>query len=130
MFRFDIEDRKGLEIVILTALLTFQDANEVIDDGSLTPNLGSKPPLRPSSSSEIVPVPPPKPAPRTGVQRIAEMQALRNEINEITVAEECEVMDYASYCSSLLLVSSDGNSSLTPSASQCALRTMLCYLLP
>ena len=27
--RFDIEDRKGLEIVILTALLTFQDSSDI-----------------------------------------------------------------------------------------------------
>ncbi|KAF9018626.1 hypothetical protein BDZ89DRAFT_1073763 [Hymenopellis radicata] len=75
--RFEIEDRKGLEIVILTALLTFQDANEAHHST-------------------------PKDESPTPAHRIAELQALRGEFNEVTVEQEGEVADYAQYCWNLL----------------------------
>jgi hypothetical protein len=109
--RFDIDDRKGLEIVILTTLLTFQDSNEAVHSGEAPP-----PPSNPLSraasalvgtpmapnTSERAPAPPPKPAPKTGIERIAELQALQGEYNEIIVSGEGDVPDYAQYCSKLL----------------------------
>ncbi|KAF8992577.1 hypothetical protein BDZ89DRAFT_1086162 [Hymenopellis radicata] len=102
--RFDIEDRKGLEIVILTALLTFQDANEAHHstpkDESPTPILGAR--KTPKDTPTPPPLPPPRPPAKTGVDRIAELQALRGEFNEVTVEQEGEVADYAQYCWNLL----------------------------
>jgi hypothetical protein len=107
MASFDIEDRKGLEIVILTALLTFQDSSDAYhppreespsSNSSILPVLGSR------KTSEGLPLRPPKPAPKTGVERIAEMQALRKEVNEVTVDDEGSVNDYARYCANLLQV--------------------------
>jgi hypothetical protein len=107
--RFDIEDRKGLEIVILTALLTFQDVNETYH----TPEAVPSPSPSGSSKKQSAPItlvattppqPPPKPAPKKGVERIAEMQAIRGEYNEIMVEDEGQVNDYANYCSRLLEV--------------------------
>ncbi|PFH51927.1 hypothetical protein AMATHDRAFT_46710 [Amanita thiersii Skay4041] len=120
--RFDINDRKGLEIVILTALLTFQDYNESYhprNEGSTPGFLGvrrtssgnqpaststapspiSAMPLSPEISP---PQPPPKPAPKMGIDKIAEMQALRGEVNEVVVEEDGMVNDYAQYCFNLL----------------------------
>ncbi|KZT21173.1 hypothetical protein NEOLEDRAFT_1074096 [Neolentinus lepideus HHB14362 ss-1] len=116
--RFDIEDRKGLEIVILTALLTFGDTNETYDPPGDAPPPYTDPIPSSSSSASInnvdvdlrqlmeylnkPPTPPPKPAPKTGVDRIAELQAMRDEINEVTVEDEGLCADYAQYCFSLL----------------------------
>ena len=101
--RFDINDRKGLEIVILTALLTFQDLSGAYHEpnagGNTPPSLNRQP-----SSNTSAPPPPPKPAPKTGVERIVEMQAMRGEINEITVEDEVGASDYAEYCAQLLQV--------------------------
>ena len=121
---FDIEDRKGLEIVILTALLTFQDSNETYH----TPKEGNTPtstptpapaPAPPASAvaaaaaaaSSGPPAIPPRPAPRHGLERVAEMHAVRNALgegdaNEVHVWEECDVEDYAQYAERLLNVSS------------------------
>lgn len=133
---FDIADRKGLEIVILTALLTFQDTNEAYHtrdapySDSESKLLPTTPPLnivapRPSifglrrtSETRLDPPPaevpalpmlPPRPERRTGVERIAEMHALRaaqgeGEANEVEVAEEGRVEDYALYAEKLLQV--------------------------
>lgn len=111
--RFDIDDRKGLEIVILTALLTFQDANEAVHSGE-APSPPTNPLSRAASAfvgspmtpaaGERAPAPPPKPAPKTGIDRIAELQALQGEYNEIVVSGEGDVTDYAQYCSKLLEV--------------------------
>ncbi|KAM6496979.1 hypothetical protein JOM56_007452 [Amanita muscaria] len=114
--RFDIQDRKGLEIVILTALLTFQDLAEInpsdalakgrkVSDGQLatSPTNGLPAPM-PINTIDLMPPPPPppKPAPKTGIDRIAEIQALRGEINEVVVEDEGTVADYAQYCFNLL----------------------------
>ncbi|KAF8967649.1 hypothetical protein BDZ97DRAFT_1656154 [Flammula alnicola] len=108
--RFDIDDRKGLEIVVLTALLTFQDANEAHH----TPEPSASPgnPLTRVASSfagtsvpsndDAPPLPPPKPAPKTGIDRIAELQAIKGEYNEIIVNGEGNIQDYAEYCTKLL----------------------------
>ncbi|KAI0351868.1 hypothetical protein OH77DRAFT_1438977 [Trametes cingulata] len=127
--RFEINDRKGLEIVILTALLTFQDLNETYH----SPQAGTSPSGSPSESSTTLvpaaatglasrlglsrqpsqllstppPAVPPKPAPRTGVDRVAEIHAVRaaqgeGDANEIEVGEECTVDDYALYAERLL----------------------------
>jgi len=109
---FDIDDRKGLEIVILTALLTFQDANDSYHSqgASSNPLLGMGIRRRSSAQGSVEntspppPPPPPKPARKTGVDRIAEMQAIRGEYNEITIEDEGNIDDYAQYCLNLFEV--------------------------
>jgi hypothetical protein len=100
----------------LTALLTFQDANEAQRKPDLTPpllssSIPSNKALSPAASaartlqpSDMPPPPPPKPAPRTGVDRIVEMQAMEGEYNEIIISDEGNVHDYAEYCNTLLQV--------------------------
>ncbi|EGO20541.1 hypothetical protein SERLADRAFT_476822, partial [Serpula lacrymans var. lacrymans S7.9] len=119
--RFDIEDRKGLEIVILTALLSFRDASDVYHDpnsDTSTPSIAATtlsaiPPApktlfgtasRKTSDPTVLspPAPPPKPAPKTGIERIVEMQLARGEVNEVSVTEEGNVGDYARYCANML----------------------------
>ncbi|KAI8974595.1 hypothetical protein BD414DRAFT_498155 [Trametes punicea] len=127
--RFDINDRKGLEVVILTALLTFQDMNETYHSPrtdvspSTTPSestatlaavsptgLASRLGLSRQPSKVLLSSPPeipPKPAPRTGVERVAELHAIRTaqgeaDANEVEVGEECDVQDYAQYAERLL----------------------------
>ena len=98
MGRFDIADRKGLEIALLTTLLTIQDmaaANNAPADPVVL-----APPVQP----EAPPSPPPRPAPKTGINRIAEMHALRYEPNEVTVNEEGSIEDYGEYAEGLLAV--------------------------
>lgn len=99
--RFEIEDRKGLEIVMLTALLSFQDSSDLFHapSGSATPL--SQPTISRRKATGDPPQLPKKPAPRTGVERIAEMQ---KEVNEVEVGEEGDVGDYAQYCAKLLEV--------------------------
>ncbi|KAL1714580.1 hypothetical protein EV715DRAFT_209253 [Schizophyllum commune] len=99
--RFDIEDRKGLEIVILTALLTFQDANDAYHAAPPTPSRQSSGPI-PSETPASPPPPPPRPEPKSGVDRIAELQAIRGELNEVTVEDEGSFEDYARYSANLL----------------------------
>lgn len=102
--RFDITDRKGLEIVLLTALFTFSDLNE----SHHAPSEG-KPGL-PRRASPGAPPVPPKPEPRVGVERIAEMQAYKGEVNELVVEDEGEVEDYAGHGWNLLQVNCPGYS--------------------
>lgn len=56
------------------------------------------------SANEAPPPPPPRPAPKTGIDRIAELQAMKGEYNEIIVSDEGDINDYAAYCNSLLQV--------------------------
>ncbi|KAG5337242.1 hypothetical protein E4T56_gene12529 [Termitomyces sp. T112] len=110
--RFDINDRKGLEIVILTALLTFSDVNEGYHmPQETTIRSAARTPMAPTTSAvsrqtrlaeEAPPPTPPKPEPKTGVERIAEIQASLGDYNEIFVEEEGQVRHYAEYCSRLL----------------------------
>lgn len=96
--RFDIADRKGLEIVLLTALFTFSDLNEghhAASDGR---------PGNPRQTSSGAPPVPPRPEPRVGVERIAEMQAYKGEVNELVVEDEGEIEDYAAHGWNLLKV--------------------------
>ncbi|KAH7926400.1 hypothetical protein BV22DRAFT_1032896 [Leucogyrophana mollusca] len=113
--RFDVEDRKGLEIVILTALLTFQDQSDTYHEppstsAAVTP--AATPPILKSlttrkasgetTSATTPPARPPKPAPKTGIDRIAELQAGTGEVNQVTIGEEGAIKDYAQYCAKLL----------------------------
>lgn len=94
---FDIADRKGLEVTLLIALLTFQDlhaANHTPPEPVV---------LTPPVQAEAPP-PPPRPAPKTGVDRVAEMHAMRYEPNEVTVNEEGSVENYGEYAEGLLAV--------------------------
>jgi hypothetical protein len=96
--RFDIADRKGLEIVLLTALFTFSDLNENYHAAS------EGRPGNPRRKSSGAPPVPPKPEPRVGVERIAEMQAYQGEVNELVVEDEGEIEDYAAHGWNLLEV--------------------------
>lgn len=146
--RFDVQDRKGLEIVILTALLTFQDTNDAYHTPSPNPppsivTAANLPTIQPSPSlhsrpsffgltrrvseearttaalanqlndlqvrTDVPPVLPPKPAPRTGLNRIADMHAMRvasgeGEANEVIVEGEGSMEEYAQYVESMLKV--------------------------
>ncbi|KAH9990163.1 hypothetical protein BJV77DRAFT_1061040 [Russula vinacea] len=96
--RFDIADRKGLEITLLTTLLTFQDLSATNNAASTEPSV----PSTPSLHAEPAPPLPPRPAPKTGVDRVAEMHAMRYEPNEVTVDGEGSVDDYGEYAEGLL----------------------------
>ncbi|KAI9573766.1 hypothetical protein HD554DRAFT_2012186 [Boletus coccyginus] len=104
--RFDVEDRKGLEIVLLTALLTFQDASDVYHEpnttATATPSTSPTSPVPHKMSASGAPPPPPKPAPKKGIERIAELQLSRGQVNEVTVLEEGAITDYAKHCARLL----------------------------
>ncbi len=117
---FEKDDRKGLEIVMLTALLTFHDANDTYHkDGepTSTPSSGFFGVRRTTAEATVAessaagqsgpPTLPPKPTPRGGIDRIAEMQAIQGEYNEVTVTEEGSIEDYGQYCFNLLQVSID-----------------------
>lgn len=113
--RFDIDDRKGLEIVILTALLTFQDASDSYHEAPNDSNATSaattsalkgftEMTARKVSGGRTYspPVPPPKPGPKKGVEGVAEIQASRGEVNEVLIVDECSAKDYARYCARML----------------------------
>lgn len=118
MNRFDIDDRKGLEIVVLTALMTFHDYNEAHHNPEpasvSSSNIPNSNPLSRvasalkgsavASNDTAPPPPPPRPAPRTGVDRIAEIQTIKGEYNEITVSGEGTIEEYGEYCHTLLQV--------------------------
>ncbi|TFK29766.1 hypothetical protein FA15DRAFT_663948 [Coprinopsis marcescibilis] len=103
--RFDIDDRKGLEIVMLTVLMTFHDANA--NESPSVPSLlgatrAASPVVLTVDAEEAPPPPPPKPDPKSGMDRIAEIQAEHGEYNEVVIGDEGAVLDYAEYCNNLL----------------------------
>jgi len=97
--RFGIEDRKGLEVVILCGLLTFQDYTDGFRNATETPSdrlsrALSTPNLLIAAQTSTPPLPPKTPA-----TMIASLQAQENcDINEIVVGDEAEVKDYVEYC--------------------------------
>ena len=112
---------------MLTALLTFQDTNEAYHAPTPTPPVvaASTKPVTPAPEANVPhtssnippqnngppPVIPPKPAPKTGVERVAELHMIRSlpgegEANEVEIGLEGNVNDYAKYAESLLKVSS------------------------
>ncbi|KAH8832783.1 hypothetical protein DL96DRAFT_1583341 [Flagelloscypha sp. PMI_526] len=110
--RFDIDDRKGLEVVMLTALMTLNDSNQDYHEGGSGLSLprrksataaAARPAVLSDSPPPPVPSKPPLPAAKTGIDRIAELQALRSEPNEVNVEDEGTVDAYAEYCYNLLL---------------------------
>ncbi|KAH9019779.1 hypothetical protein EDB85DRAFT_1815085, partial [Lactarius pseudohatsudake] len=94
--RFDIADCKGLEIALLTTLLTIQDM-AAVNNTPADPVI-----LAPPVQPEALPTPPSRPAPNMGVNRIAEMHAMCYKPNEVTVNEEGSIEDYGEYAESLL----------------------------
>ncbi|KAJ3755677.1 hypothetical protein EV360DRAFT_49332 [Lentinula raphanica] len=92
--RFDIDDRKGLEFVILTSLLIFLD----VADAQKNQNSKNSPGANNSSVSKPYPPSPPLTPPTSGVNLVARMQAMRSVIHEVTVFEEGEIDDYAKFC--------------------------------
>lgn len=126
--RFDIEDRKGLELVILLALLTFNDSNDVHHtpeaSSSSIPRRGSGNNMPTSPISGPTPTPPPKPPKKLGIDRIAEIQAIRGQFNEVTVEDEGSIDDYAQYCANLFQVCTDHAASRFAKFIHCR---MICY---
>lgn len=119
--------------MILTALLTFQYANETSHSKSdnTTPSSPTSAIARIASisvagMSDKPPPPPPKPAPKTGIDRIAEMQAATGDYNEVTIEDEGSIEDYARYCSKLLEVRGGIYQLVVHSYSYAFLRMMLC----
>lgn len=108
-FSFDINDRKGLEIVMLTALLTFQDTSDSFHGStseSSSPIAGTV--RRRGSATALSPPLADRPPPATsksGVNQIARLQAMSGEVNDVKVSNEGTVEEYAQYCWNLLQVS-------------------------
>jgi hypothetical protein len=90
----------------LTALFTFQDQSDAYHAPreESSSNETRAPLLGPRKSSALLPVIPPRPEPKAGVERIAEMQAFKGEVNEVAVEDEGEIDDYAQHCWNLLKV--------------------------
>jgi len=84
--------------------MTFSDSNEAhrtpVATSSVSEIISDADPQTSQSALKL----PPKPPAKTGVDRVAELQAIRNEYNEVTVEDEGSVDDYAQYCSILLNV--------------------------
>jgi len=95
--RFDIADRKGLEVTLLTTLLTFQDLSAAHNSPPAESSVPS-PPVQ----AEVTPPLPPRPAPKTGIDLVAEKHAMRYEPNEVTVDGEGSVENYGEYAEGLL----------------------------
>lgn len=107
-----MDDRKGLETLILAALLTLNDFNQDKHD---RPGSGGASMRRKSSSTSApaspqlpneppppLPLRPPPPAEKTGLDKIAELQAVQSEPNEVRVEDAGMTDDYAQYCYNLL----------------------------
>jgi hypothetical protein len=88
-----------LEITLLTAFLTFHDMSAAYNTPSAEPSAPS-----PHVHVEDAPPVPPRPAPKTGVDRVAEMHAMHYEPNEVTVDGEGSVENYGEYAEGLLAV--------------------------
>ncbi|KZP01714.1 hypothetical protein CALVIDRAFT_594408 [Calocera viscosa TUFC12733] len=95
--RFDIEDRKGLEICIIAGLLSFYDQQEEsnrLKQPGVVPLRSSPPQLTPQPSAEHLdvkkdlPPPPSAPVPRDG--------------NEIFIMDDVPIDDYVQQCGELL----------------------------
>jgi len=84
--------------------MTFSDSNEAHRIPVATPPVSEIISNADPQTSESALRLPPKPPVKTGVDRVAELQAIRNEYNEVTVEDEGSVNDYAQYCSILLNV--------------------------
>ncbi|KAF8478252.1 hypothetical protein JB92DRAFT_3048096 [Gautieria morchelliformis] len=96
--RFDIEDRKGLEIVLLAGLLTFGDYSE---------QMRAKPSEATQSPANVPPVAaPPSPPPKPDgwkEDQIAILQAKeQRDVNEVVIGEQGGVDEYVQHCVSLL----------------------------
>lgn len=88
-----------MEITLLTTLLTFQD----LSTANHTPPAESSAPS-PPVQAEATPPLPPRPAPKTGIDLVAEKHAMRYEPNEVTVDGEGSVENYGEYAEGLLAV--------------------------
>jgi hypothetical protein len=111
---------------MLTALMTFQDANDLYHtpEGSSSSVPRQNSGNLPAAIAAPVPAPPPKPPKKLGIDRIAEIQALRGQFNEVTVEDEGSIEDYAQYCSNLFQVRI---TALYGPRNLISLRMMRCY---
>ncbi|KAF8573597.1 hypothetical protein K439DRAFT_1555807 [Ramaria rubella] len=99
--RFDIDDRKGLEILLLTSLLTFGDHSEQLrtKPSDVPSSVANMPP---SSAAPVPPAPPPKPE-GWKEDQIAILQAKeQRDVNEVVIGETGNVDEYVKHCVSLL----------------------------
>ncbi|KAL1684235.1 hypothetical protein EV122DRAFT_200332 [Schizophyllum commune] len=119
--RFDIDDRKGLELVILTALLTFQDYNIAAKapkgstSATTTPSrtnsadalaapmpvtaaaVATSPPSASSIPAHFVDAPPP-----SAINRVAEAERGRALFSVVRVEDDMNVKGYSQFCCNLL----------------------------
>jgi len=85
--------------------MTFNDSNDLYHTPTLSsssiPREGSDNNVPTSPITRPAPAPPPRPPKKLGIDRIAEIQALRGQFNEVTVENEGSVEDYGQYCANL-----------------------------
>jgi hypothetical protein len=97
-----------LEVTLLTTLLTFQDMSTgaANNESSVIPSPHVHLQAEATAAVAVAAAPPvpPRPAPKTGVDRVAEMHAMRYEPNEVTVDGEGSVENYGEYAEGLLAV--------------------------
>lgn len=92
--RFDIEDRKGLEIIMLASLMTFQDYSEALK-GDKNGGSPSAPPSRHNSDGPATPT--------TVAEVISNSQAVnRVQKNNVIIGDDASVEDYANHCVHML----------------------------
>ncbi|EJD48273.1 hypothetical protein AURDEDRAFT_101921 [Auricularia subglabra TFB-10046 SS5] len=105
LHRFDINDRKGLEIVMLSSLLTFTDSSEEYHARSTGQTPMPSPPVASSATANPAAsaAPPPAVPPKSVRDRIVMAQAAQDlSPNEIVVTDEVDVNEYANYGCDLL----------------------------
>ncbi|KAL1743225.1 hypothetical protein HDZ31DRAFT_41407 [Schizophyllum fasciatum] len=126
--RFDIDDRKGLEIVLLTSLLTFQDYNIASKapkgsvptpatppransaDAVVVPQWNTAPPI-PASSAESSPGPRRRSTsmanvvdapPPSAISRVAEAERGRSRFSVVRIDDDMNAKGYSQFCCNLL----------------------------
>ncbi|KAG8836081.1 hypothetical protein FRC17_010014 [Serendipita sp. 399] len=91
--RFDIDDRKGLEIVMLAALLSFQDHSEALRNNTGA-SAASAPPSRHNSDGPMAPSP-------SDVISATQTKHKMHQ-NDVVIGDEASVEDFANHCVQLL----------------------------
>ncbi|KAG8827267.1 hypothetical protein FRB91_009764 [Serendipita sp. 411] len=95
--RFDIDDRKGLEIIMLAALLSFQDHSE-----ALRSNTSASVSVPPSRHNSDGPVAPPTPSKSTSDGISATQTIHKSHENDVFVGDDGSIEGYANHCVQLL----------------------------
>ncbi|KAF8511844.1 hypothetical protein BU17DRAFT_69514 [Hysterangium stoloniferum] len=102
--RFEINDKKGLEVVLLASLLTFGDYSEQLRAKSTNENSNITPATPAITSATRLPaLPPAKPEEGWKEDQIAILQAKEQRgVNEVVIGEVGEIHEYVNHCVSLL----------------------------